>query len=145
MKKLKNLGLTAMALAKNAPLAALFVGGLLVSSLALDPSLVSAQGGTFDDGLRGGLGNVQSDDMPESIDGDGGVFQTVVNVLLFIVGAISVIMLIFGGIRYTTSGGDQGSVTSAKNTVLYAIIGIIVSILAYAIVNFVVTALSSDA
>jgi multisubunit Na+/H+ antiporter MnhB subunit len=48
-------------------------------------------------------------------------------------------MLIIGGIRYTISQGDQSQVTSAKNTILYAIIGLIVAILAYALVNFVVT------
>ena len=46
-------------------------------------------------------------------------------------------MLIYGGIRYTVSGGESAAVTSAKNTILYAIIGIIVALLAYAIVNFV--------
>ena len=59
--------------------------------------------------------------------------------LLFIIGAISVIMLIIGGIRYTVSGGDSAAVTSAKNTILYAIVGIIVALLAFAIVNFVLT------
>jgi multisubunit Na+/H+ antiporter MnhB subunit len=58
-------------------------------------------------------------------------------VLLFLIGAVSVIMLIIGGIRYTISQGDSSAVTSAKNTILYAIIGIIVALLAYAIVNFV--------
>lgn len=66
------------------------------------------------------------------------IFQTITNVLLFIIGAISVIMLIIGGIRYTVSGGDSGAVTSAKNTILYAIVGIVVALLAYALVNFVV-------
>lgn len=69
--------------------------------------------------------------------GDG-IFRTITNVLLFIIGAISVIMLIVGGIRYTVSGGDSAAITSAKNTILYAIIGIIVAILAYAVVNFVI-------
>lgn len=67
-----------------------------------------------------------------------GIFKTITNVLLFIIGAISVIMLIIGGIRYTVSGGDSAQITSAKNTILYAIIGIVVAILAYAIVNWVV-------
>ena len=47
-------------------------------------------------------------------------------------------MLIWGGIRYTTSGGNANSVTAAKNTILYAVIGLIVAILAYAIVNWVI-------
>jgi len=71
-------------------------------------------------------------------DGGTPIFQTITNVLLFIVGAISVIMLIIGGIRYTVSGGDSTAVTSAKNTILYAVIGIIVSLLAFAVVNFVI-------
>jgi hypothetical protein len=50
-------------------------------------------------------------------------------------------MLIFGGIRYIVSDGDQNNVTAAKNTILYAIIGIIVALLAYAAVNFVTTSL----
>lgn len=71
--------------------------------------------------------------------GDTPIFQTITNVLLFIIGAVSVIMLIIGGIRYTISQGDQSQVTSAKNTILYSIIGLIVAIIAYALVNFVVT------
>ena len=66
--------------------------------------------------------------------------ETVVNVLLFIIGAISVIMIIIGGLRYVISNGDQGQVTSAKNTILYAVIGFVIALLAYAIVNFVLDA-----
>lgn len=65
-----------------------------------------------------------------------GIFERVVNLLLFLVGAISVIMLIIGGIRYIVSSGDQNQVTGAKNTIMYAIIGIVVAVLAYGIVNF---------
>ena len=73
----------------------------------------------------------------DSCGGDTSLFKTITNVLLFIIGAISVIMLIIGGIRYTISNGDSGAVTNAKNTILYAIIGLIVAILAFALVNFV--------
>ncbi|MNY81379.1 hypothetical protein D3C86_2229240 [compost metagenome] len=61
--------------------------------------------------------------------------------MLFIIGALSVIMLIIGGIRYTVSGGNASAITAAKNTIMYAIVGIIVAVLAYAIVNFVLTTL----
>lgn len=64
--------------------------------------------------------------------------KQVINVLLFIIGVISVIMIIIGGLRYTISNGDSSQITSAKNTVLYAVIGLVVALLAYAIVNFVV-------
>ena len=67
------------------------------------------------------------------------VIKNVTNTMFFIIGAVSVIMLIYGGIRYTTSGGNTNSVTAAKNTVIYSIVGLVISILAYAIVNFVVT------
>ena len=67
------------------------------------------------------------------------VIKNVTNIMCFIIGAVSVMMLIYGGIRYTTSGGNTNSVTAAKNTVIYSIVGLVISILAYAIVNFVVT------
>lgn len=71
-------------------------------------------------------------------DGDVvNVLQIVINTMLFIVGAISVIMIIIGGLRYATSSGDSGSITSAKNTILYAVIGLVIAFLAYAIVNWV--------
>ena len=68
-----------------------------------------------------------------------GLFKNIVNILLYVIGAISVIMIVIGGFRYVVSGGDSSSVTGAKNTIFYAIIGLAVSIAAYAIVNFVVT------
>lgn len=73
------------------------------------------------------------------------VFKTVVNVLLFVIGAVSVVMLIVGGIRYTLSAGNSSAVTAAKNTIMYAIIGLIVAFLAYAIVNWVLGALQGNA
>jgi hypothetical protein len=51
-------------------------------------------------------------------------------------------MIVIGGIRYTTSNGDSAGITSAKNTILYAVVGLIVALLAYAIVNFVLTSFS---
>ena len=87
--------------------------------------------------LSGGVSSSQADDVPQDLAGD--VFKNVVNILLFIIGAVSVIMLIYGGIRYTTSGGNANSVTAAKNTIMYSIIGLVVAILAFAVVQFVVT------
>ena len=70
--------------------------------------------------------------------------KTVVNVLLFILGVIAVIMIIIGGIRYTTSNGDQANVKAAKDIILYAVVGLVVAILAYAIVNFVLDSFASS-
>lgn len=67
------------------------------------------------------------------------LISKIVNTLLFIVGALSVIMIIIGGIIYATSAGDSGRVTTAKNTIIYAVIGLVVALLAFAIVKFVVS------
>ena len=73
--------------------------------------------------------------------GPGGLFTIIINVALFIIGAVCVLMLIYGGIKYTTSAGEEKAVTSAKNTILYGVVGLVVAILAYALVNFVISAL----
>jgi hypothetical protein len=66
-----------------------------------------------------------------------GVVQNISDVLIYIVGAVAVIMLIIGGLRYVISQGDAASVKQAKDTILYGIIGVVVALLAYAIVSFV--------
>lgn len=118
---------------------------LIVPVLALGVGLVApvfqpvdANAQAFDQGLKDGANSSKGTDQQEDLFGDNGVFKTITNVLLFLIGAISVIMLIIGGIRYVVSGGDSAAVTSAKNTILYAVVGIVVAILAYALVNFVI-------
>lgn len=91
------------------------------------------------DSVRSGIQAARGVDQPADLFGDGGIFSTAVNLMLFIIGAIAVIMIIIGGFRYVISGGNSSNVTAAKNTILYAIIGVVVAILAYAIINFVVT------
>lgn len=59
------------------------------------------------------------------------------NLFSAVVGIIAVVMIIVGGIQYITSGGDSGNVTKAKNTILYAVIGLVVVALAQIIVQFV--------
>ena len=88
--------------------------------------------------VQEGAEAARADGMPAELIGETGVFTRITNTVLYIVGIISVIMLIYGGLRYILSGGDSKKVTDAKNTILYAIIGLIISILAYAIVNFVI-------
>ena len=89
-----------------------------------------------------GIDCAQGDGTPDNLFGAGSIFTTIVNVLLFVIGAISVIMLIIGGIRYTTSAGDSGNVTAAKNTIMYAIIGLVIAFLAFAVVNWVLGAIT---
>jgi magnesium-transporting ATPase (P-type) len=64
------------------------------------------------------------------------LIKTIVNLLSAVVGIVAVIMIIFGGLRYITSGGNDSSVTGAKNTILYAIIGLIIVALAQVLVRF---------
>lgn len=93
--------------------------------------------------LQTGTACANSETTAQNLTGPTGVFAVVANILLFLVGAVAVIMLIIGGLRYVTSNGDQNAVTGAKNTILYAIIGIVVAFLAYAGVQFVTTSLTT--
>lgn len=88
--------------------------------------------------IQNGANAAKGTDQATNLFGATGMFTTISNVLLFIVGAISVIMIIIGGLRYVVSGGNSSNVTAAKNTILYAIVGIVVAVLAYAIINFVI-------
>ncbi len=76
--------------------------------------------------------------------GEDDLMKTVGNVLNAIYGIIAVIavvMIVIAGIKYSTSQGDPGKVQSAKGTILYAIIGLIITISAFAITNFILSAL----
>ncbi len=113
---------------------------LLICGIMIGVSL-GVSTGAFAITLREGAEAARCDGCPENLFGDAGVFKQITNVVLYIVGVIAVIMLIIGGIKYVVSGGDAKKVTDAKNTVLYAIIGLIIAFLAFAIVNFVITTL----
>jgi hypothetical protein len=65
------------------------------------------------------------------------VFGNLTRALIFLIGSISVVMIIVGGLRYVLSNGDSKGAESARNTILYAVIGVIIAISALGIVNFV--------
>jgi hypothetical protein len=94
------------------------------------------------DPLGNGANCSKPDGAKENLFGTGGVFQLVANTLIFLVGALAVLFLIIGGLRYVVSNGDPKSVEGAKNTITYAIIGIVVAILAFAAVQFVIQSLN---
>ena len=128
----------------------ILIGILLIPILALgvtllNPAVASVSAVVCPDGTTvvSGADCAYPDDTPTCLFGPGCAFTTIVNTALFLIGSIAVLMLIYGGVRYTISGGNEKSVTAAKNTILYAVVGIIVAVLAYAIVNFVLTALIS--
>ena len=96
-------------------------------------------GQAFNLSMSDGAASARGVDQAATLFGNTGIFTTVTNVMLFIVGAISVIMIVIGGLRYVISGGDTSNVTAAKNTILYAIVGLVVAMLAYAMINFVIS------
>lgn len=71
--------------------------------------------------------------------GPGSIWNRILNALTYVVGAISVLMIIIGAVRYALSSGDQNGITSAKNTIIYALVALIVAVMANALVNFVLT------
>jgi hypothetical protein len=87
------------------------------------------------DGCTGSTSEVCKETNPDSVNSP---IRTVISVLLFAVGVVSVIMIIVGGLRYVISNGDAGRIKSAKDTILYSVVGLVVALLAFAIVNFVV-------
>ena len=72
--------------------------------------------------------------------GFNAIIKNVINTILMVLGMIAVIMIIAGGIRYTTSNGDSNQTKAAKDTILYSVVGLVIAILAFAIVNFVLEA-----
>lgn len=70
-------------------------------------------------------------------NGDGSLVRKIIDMMLLGITIVSVIMLIIGGFRYVVSGGQKESVTAAKNTILYAIVGLLIALFAFAIIKFV--------
>lgn len=115
----------------------LVMAALLLGTLALVPvSSVSAVDTKTEvcKGISAAGGDCKSttNTLPDLI-------KNVINILLYVIGAVAVIMIIVGGIRYVTSNGDQTHVKAAKDTIMYSIIGLVVAVLAYAIVQFIVS------
>lgn len=124
--------------ARLLPVLGLLLGlGTLVVFVVPDTALAACSSDTLS--IQSGADCARGNSQPAQLfsDDNNNVFKRITDILLFLVGAIAVIMLIIGGIRYVVSGGDQSQVTAAKNTILYAIIGIVVAVLAYAAIQFV--------
>lgn len=100
-----------------------------------------AEAALFSSAKDAACGGVDLSGNPKTCDSSGAninsIITTVINIVSFIVGIIAVIMLIVGGFKFVTSGGDSNNVASARNTILYAIIGLVVVAIAQFIVQFV--------
>jgi hypothetical protein len=119
---------------------------------ALIPATVGAQeiqdslkcGAEFDvDAVTAGDPNCQLQDSGGQKLND--IVKLVINIFSVIVAVVAVIMIIIGGLKYIMSGGDSGNITGAKNTILYAIIGLVIVALAQFIVRFVLEKVSGTA
>ncbi|HEY1085888.1 MAG TPA: pilin [Candidatus Saccharimonadales bacterium] len=113
---------------------AVFIVSLLTVTTLATPSFASV----FGDACKGKTDAVCSQ-VNTGPANTNTFIQNVIGTLIFAVGVISVIMIVIGGIRYATSDGDSGKVKSAKDTILYSVVGLVVALLSYAIVGFVFT------
>ena len=69
------------------------------------------------------------------------MIKIILTVVFTVIGMVAVVMIILGGVNYATSQGDPAKATKAKNTIMYAVIGLVITLLAIAIVNFVLSSL----
>lgn len=118
----------------------LFVTAMLLLGFALPLTVSTATVGAVDvfDACRGGATDTAvCKGRGDKILGADGILANVINLLLTIIGIVAVIMIIVGGIRYTTSGGDSGQINSARDTIIYAVVGLVLAIMAFALVNWV--------
>ena len=121
--------------------------GMSAPAVVLVPATASAAiNNNITQNLCKGSNNAANDSNSTScaVSGNGetdlkSIASKVVNIFSIIVGIVAVIMIIYGGFRYITSGGDSGRVGNAKNTLIYAIIGLIIVALAQFIVHYVLS------
>lgn len=92
------------------------------------------------DEVHGGVSGVGGGSTASGTSEVRAVIYTVVNILLFLVGSFAVIMIVIAGFRFVTANGDANTVSQAKNTIIYSVIGIVVAIMAWGIVNFILGA-----
>jgi hypothetical protein len=83
----------------------------------------------------------KTDGTKNPVSGKDGVIFKAINIFSIIIGIASVIMILFGGLRYVISNGDSNGISTAKNTILYAVIGIVVFLLSRGILAFVINKL----
>lgn len=114
---------------------------LVMTGLGVVSSLPAQAACDPKQGLEGALKDdcSRAPGQAKELDGNQGVITTIINTMLFIVGLLAVIMIIYAGIRFVTAHGDEKQVESARQTIIYSVVGLIVAILAYALVNWVFT------
>lgn len=79
-----------------------------------------------------------ADPTGDKVGGSNGLFTKIINIVIYLTASISVVMVVLGAFKYVTSQGEASATKSAKDTILYALIGLFVSISAFVIVRFVI-------
>lgn len=92
---------------------------------------------TLDNGSGACSGGGCEVSMPKAVITTGTV-QSAMQIVFGVAGVLSVVFIAIGGFKYTVSGGDPSGLTSAKNTIIYALVGLGVSVFAFTIVKFVI-------
>jgi cytochrome bd-type quinol oxidase subunit 2 len=116
----------------------------LLVTPALVPAMVAAQGTTntnIQGNICGGT-NASASDNSNCNTGAANtqvssIMTNVINFFSLLVGIVSVIMIIIGGFQYVTSNGDSGKISTAKNTIIFALVGLIIVAMSQFIVHFV--------
>lgn len=125
----------------------LSIAGLLFAPV-LAPAVPVGAGGpagggpALQDNLCGGAehlqlgetGECESEDPQENVNN---LITSVINIFSAVVGVVAVIMILYGGFKYITAGGDSSKITSAQHTIIYAIVGLVIVALAQIVVRFV--------
>jgi hypothetical protein len=126
----------------------LTLASLTLSMPVAFPAIVNAApcssiGNSINSGINSAVGSNTGCGTGGNLNsGVGSIAKTVVNLFSVIVGIISVIMIIYAGFRYVTSGGDSNNVSGAKNTLVYAIVGLVIVAIAQLIVHYVLNSAS---
>ena len=107
--------------------------GIMVASLAL-PDTTSAAVNVFEKPCPGGSTSAICAD---KASGKSSI-NTIINLIFYAVGIIAVIVIIVAGIKFITADGDASKIKSARETIMYAVIGLVVALMAYAIVGFII-------
>lgn len=119
-------------------LLAIVLAGLIAVAIAAVPAGVSAQPTASSEQACDAIGGSWTgSDCETTGPSIGGLIRTVIIIFSTIIGAVAVVMIIWGGFKYITAGGDSGKVSSAKTTLIYAVIGLVIVALAQVIVRFV--------
>lgn len=114
-------------------IACMFVFSGLVAAQASVPVLADAKTEVLE-----GSGAVGGSDAGNEGTQVAVVIKNVIGILSFLVGLVAVLMIVIAGFRFVTSNGDAATAKSARETIVYAVIGIIITVMAYAIVNFII-------